>query len=1002
MQTSQQKLQNLLQQLFRADAADLDFGIYRVINYRRDQIQVFINEELPTIVNDVLDANTEIESERREFESLREQIPDGMLDADDNPINEVFAQVPIVKEFLEAKEKRGEPQPRNQREDTVFNHLYTFFSRYYESGDFIPRRRYSQTERYAVPYNGEEVYLHWANRDQYYVKSGEHFSTYRFKSQDTTVTFDLRDVDIEKDNVQGQKRFFIPLSAETTYKSETAEINIPFEYRPLTDEEKKRYSGQKQQDKIIDTAEAEIMTRLTDYYNALSDLAQETDGVTLLKKHLQTYTRRNAADFFIHKDLKQFLNRELDVYIKNEVLPLSSLIFADANFQEENLTNVNWIETAKLVHAISSKIIDFLSHIEEFQKRLWLKKKFILSTDYCLTLDRVPKKFYPEITQNADQLNEWKDLFAIHEIDNNLIDTDYTEPLSIDFLKENPNLVLDTCHFDSNFKDRLLAHFDNLDNETDGLLIHGENFQGINLLMEKYRESLKTIYIDPPYNTGGTDFVYKNSYQHSSWFSFIADRIAISHELLSQEGAIFISIDDNEVYHLRMLMNKIFGELNFTAQFFWMRTATPPSLSKTVRRKMEPLICYRKSKRLNLFGGQTEGGDMPLLNESNTIRQLEFPKDAFCRVNLEDGIYKAQKYGRIRLVEEIEVRNGQFLNSLIMEGKFKWSQETVQDEIEAGTLFHIKSDKFSIRYERNQQKRVKVPSNLITQKECQVGTNEEANTELEEILGPDKFDYPKPTSLLKYLINMNCTDSDIVFDYFGGSGTTAHATINLNRQDGGKRKYILIEMGHHFDTVLKPRIKKAVYAEKWKDAKPISRDSRLSHIIKYQRIESYEDALNNIEFNETEHEGTLLADEHQLSYLFGSEARESQTFLNISKLQNPFDYQLNIIKDMQTQTQTVDLPETFNYLLGLSVQTRRCFYDDDRRYLVYRGTVEHTNVVVIWRETEGWEQLDWERDYDFIQEQELIEGADKIYVNTDSIIPETESLDPLFKRLMFG
>ena len=329
MQESQQKLQTLLQQLFRADAADLDFGIYRIINERRKQIQAFIDEELPTIVNDALDANTEIESERREFESLREQIPDGMLDADGNPINEAFAQVPIVKEFLEAKEKRGEPQPRNQREDAVFNHLYTFFSRYYESGDFIPRRRYSQTERYAVPYNGEEVYLHWANRDQYYVKSGEHFSTYRFKSQDTTVTFDLRDVDIEKDNVKGTKRFFVPLSAETTYKSETAEINIPFEYRPLTDREKKIYSGQKQQDKIIDTAEAEIMTRLTDYYNALSDLAQETDGVTLLKKHLQTYTRRNTADFFIHKDLKQFLNRELDVYIKNEVMPLSDLILTN-------------------------------------------------------------------------------------------------------------------------------------------------------------------------------------------------------------------------------------------------------------------------------------------------------------------------------------------------------------------------------------------------------------------------------------------------------------------------------------------------------------------------------------------------------------------------------------------------------------------------------------------------------------------------------------------------
>ena len=254
-----------------------------------------------------------------------------MLDANDNPINEAFAQVPVVKDYLEAKEKRGETQTRDQREDTVYNHLYTFFSRYYDNGDFIPRRRYSQTERYAVPYNGEEVYLHWANRDQYYVKSGEHFSNYRFKFQGITVIFDLRDVDVEKDNVQGAKRFFIPLSAETKYNSETGEICILFEYRPLTDEEKKKHSGQKQQEKIIEAAEPEVMRCLTAHYAALSALEHQIAGETTLKKHLRAYTRRNTADFFIHKDLNQFLNHELDVYIKNEVIPISDLILTNVN-----------------------------------------------------------------------------------------------------------------------------------------------------------------------------------------------------------------------------------------------------------------------------------------------------------------------------------------------------------------------------------------------------------------------------------------------------------------------------------------------------------------------------------------------------------------------------------------------------------------------------------------------------------------------------------------------
>ena len=528
MQTSQQKLQELSSNNSSVQMnADLDFGIYRIINYRRDQIQNFIDEKLPAIINTALDANTEAESAREELEDIANRVKEAfgndVLDADGELIDETIRTRPLVNEYLEARETLGSPQSRDQRADTIFNHLYTFFSRYYEDGDFIPRRRYSQTERYAIPYNGEEVYLHWANRDQYYVKSGEHFSAYRFKSQGITVTFDLRNVDIEKDNIQGPKRFFIPLPAETIYSPETAEICLPLEYRSLTDEEKARYGRQKQQDKINEIAETQILQHVNNDYRAYAALEQRIDQITVLKKHLDIYTRLNTADFFIHKNLKQFFNRELDVYIKNKVIPLSDLILTNEN--------LGWLETAKVVCDIASEIIGFLSQIEEFQKHLWLKKKFVLSTDYCLTLDRVPEELYSEITQNAAQRDEWKHLFAIDEIDGDLIDSAYNERLSVAFLKEHPNLVLDTRHFDMAFKDCLLAHFENLDNETDGLLIHGENFQSLNLLAEKYRESIKCIHIDPPYNTKNTKasrFLYKNAYQHSSWLTMMADRLILS------------------------------------------------------------------------------------------------------------------------------------------------------------------------------------------------------------------------------------------------------------------------------------------------------------------------------------------------------------------------------------------------------------------------------------------------------------------------------------------
>ena len=1019
MSESLQKLQKLLQELFRADAAELDFGIYRIINYRRKQFQTFIDEELPTIVDAELDANAEIESARQEIEHLKEQIiqnfGDGVLDDDGKLVNETYRNTPLVQRYLETIAQVGTPPAQDQRADAVFNHLYIFFSRYYEKGDFIPRRRYSQTDRYAVPYNGEEVYLHWANRDQYYVKSGAYFSAYRFKSQDITVTFDLRDVDVEKDNIQGAKRFFIPISAETDYKPESNEVCIPFEYRPLTDAEKKRWSGNNQQDKIVDDAEREIIAHLGEYYNVQSEFAHETDGVTTLKKHLRMYTRRNTADFFIHKDLKQFLNRELDVYMKNELMPLSSLIFEDVHFQEDNLTQVGWIETAKLVNAIASQIIEFISHIEEFQKRLWLKKKFVLSTDYCLTLDHVPEEFYAEIVKNTDQLNEWNVLFHIDEIDGDLVNATHTEPLSVDFLKKNLNLVLDTCHFDSNFKDRLLAHFDDLDNVTDGLLIHGENFQALNLLTEKYRGSIECIHIDPPYNTKTSGFLYKNTYQHSSWLSMMADRIAHAVKLMAPDSCILCHIDENEYENLFQIINTF--HLDDQGTIVWDKR-NPVFGTNTIATQHEYIVCYSTGSvklKVRPINRKT------ILREAASLIRKHNGVTDKCRKEFREWIKnKPELTGGERAYSKID-KNGHVYSEVSLSApgqqndpKFRiplihpytgkpcpvpasgWSRipEKLQRFQEEGRIVFGPDEK--------KQPRLKIYLKDYLRGELSSVIPSGRRGKNDMIALGLKFEYCHPIDLYENLVWAVTPDGKgIILDFFAGSGTNAHATINLNRKDKGKRKYLLIEMEEYFNTILKPRVKKAVYAEKWKNAKPVSRDSRLSHIIKYQRIESYEDALNNIEFNERENS---LFDEHPLSYLLEDETRESPTFLNISNLEHPFSYQLNIIKDMQPQPQTVDLPETFNYLLGMSVKTRQCHFDDDGRYLVYTGTVEHKSVVVIWRETAGWTVADYERDYRFITENQLMADATEVYVNTHSIVPEAnvKVLDPLFKQLMFS
>ena len=173
----------------------------------------------------------------------------------------------------------------------------------------------------------------------------------------------------------------------------------------------------------------------------------------------------------------------------------------------------SYLAKIRVLRKIAGKLIDFLAQLEDFQKKLWLKKKFVVETNYCITLDRVPEELYPEIAANEAQREEWVRLFAIDEIRGDLHSPAYTEPMTVEFLKANDKLVLDTRFFDEAFKARLLASIENFDDQCDGLLIHSENFQALNLLQERYREQVKCVYIDPPYNTGGDGFVYKDGYQ---------------------------------------------------------------------------------------------------------------------------------------------------------------------------------------------------------------------------------------------------------------------------------------------------------------------------------------------------------------------------------------------------------------------------------------------------------------------------------------------------------
>ncbi|MCS7159450.1 MAG: hypothetical protein RMJ19_03170, partial [Gemmatales bacterium] len=259
-------------------------------------------------------------------------------------------------------------------------HLYTFFSRYWHEGDFISKRRYSRKERYAIPYNGEEVYLYWANHDQYYIKTGEYFTDYSWKAPNgVTVHFKLQQVDVEQNNIKGEKRFFLPVLEGITWDGEARTLTIPFHFRPLTKEETQRYGEKKQQEAIIAQAVEEIpkYIKAAEALAALTAARRKTENgeaVSQLEHHLRQYTRRNTSDFFIHKDLKGFLSRELDFYLKNEGLNLDEMEAAGEHLAE------GWFQLLRLIKRVGLAIIEFLAQIENFQKMLWEKKKFVTET----------------------------------------------------------------------------------------------------------------------------------------------------------------------------------------------------------------------------------------------------------------------------------------------------------------------------------------------------------------------------------------------------------------------------------------------------------------------------------------------------------------------------------------------------------------------------------------------------------------------------------------------
>jgi adenine-specific DNA-methyltransferase len=306
--------------------------------------------------------------------------------------------------------------------------------------------------------------------------------------------------------------------------------------------------------------------------------------------------------------------------------------------------------------------------------------------------------------------------------------------------------------------------------------------------------------------------------RHDKWLCMMYPRLKLLHRLLADDGAIFISIDDNSLAYLKLICDEIFGKNNFIEFFCWTKTSTAPSLANKSRKTVEYVVCYEKKIDNEKYEAElSDGGDAPLLNSGNPFAKIVFPKNKVF-FKMDDITFKAGQYNKAFLHNDIEIKNGIADKDVILSSTFKWIQETVNKEIKLGTTFIIKSDKFSIRFQRT-TKSYKAPTNLLKNKyfnttinkiDNNVDTNEGAKKILSNIFGKNIFDYPKPPSLIKFFIKLMSNKDSTILDSFAGSGTTAHAVLNLNKEDGGNRKFILVEMEDYANTITAERVRRVI------------------------------------------------------------------------------------------------------------------------------------------------------------------------------------------------
>ena len=1013
-------LREKLRDMFHFAHNDLDFGIFRILKIKRDEVNQFIDEKLTTIVDEAL-----VEVTKTLYDSqltkVREFVAEEGGRRQRDWLENIAENSQQLIDFLQTEDKEELIAPLETDPDElksklafrVYNHVHSFFEGYYRDGDFGYNDRSTALYKVDYPdeadYNGTDTLFHWKCRDSYYVKTATGFNSVAFEVEGKRIEYRLegeanfsiaqnnnRDdfkhyrfgrIDPPKpDDTEQTWRVILHLAETSTPKveiyremsaqifSETDDADIYLHepskkgkeqgkpiFKDLANTYDKVQNGRLQGIKALHLDLSSYAGKLVSHpdFKGLGKNNTERQAVLekrlivqrfhTLDKNLNTFFVGMDSDYFIHKDLDKFLKTEQRRYIQNIILSdLDTLL----NLSSENPA----FAIATAFRSVTDEVIALLVAVETFQKQLFLMKKKVVSTDYLISVGKISEAtkddtvqreaLISQILENEAQLADWRETFSI----------DITEQLP---LLEGlyPTLLLDTQHFEEGFVDEILALFKDLESQIDGVLLKSENFQALDLLMEKYRGSIRCVHIDPPYNTNTSGFLYKNNYQHSSWLTMMENRLSLAEQLMAPDSCILCHIDENEYENLFHVFNIL--PMQNQGTIVWDKR-NPVGGTNTIATQHEYIVCHSKGN-VKLY--------VQPLNREAMLRK---------------SVSLIQKHGDVTQECRKEFRTWVKQNPDLSGGERAYSE--IDDEGEVYTSVHMGAPErrtdpkfFQLLKHPITGKRCPVPGNgfsgtpefmrkLLAKGEILFGPDETTQprrkwylkerlvTELSSLipsgekgkhqmdaLGLD-FPYCHPVGLYDKLVwSVTSEGKGITLDFFAGSGTTGHAVLNLNKTDNGNRKFILVEMGDYFESTLKERIRRVMFSENWKDGKPDAKkkiDGTVG-IVKYQQLEQYEDVLNNLTTSPPNYNTKT---ELPVKYLYRPEEQQTRLMMD---MRDPFSNRITYGKD--SREDYVDVLETYCYLKGLPVQRRLRFDLNDQ---VYRVVQSGTRLVVFRNVTE--------------------------------------------------